>query len=55
MDHPKRPTHLPPSPSRNSTGPQILGADADTSQQGYATTSVRVDTSRGVFYFLQEN
>jgi hypothetical protein len=35
--------------------PEIVGADANTAQKGYLTTSVRVDVSRGVFYFLQEN
>jgi hypothetical protein len=33
----------------------IVGADADTSQNGYLDSSVRVDLSRGVFYFFQKN
>jgi hypothetical protein len=35
--------------------PDIVGADANTEKKGYLTTSVRIDLSRGVFYFLQVN
>jgi len=34
--------------------PNIVGADADTPPL-YATTSVRVDISHGLFYFLRQN
>jgi hypothetical protein len=35
--------------------PDVVGADENTERQGYLTSSVRVDASRGVFYFLREN
>ncbi|MGD0461012.1 MAG: hypothetical protein ABSB74_00850 [Tepidisphaeraceae bacterium] len=49
-----QPVFRQPSP-QNPEAPEIVGADANTEQKGYLTTSVRVDVSRGVFYFLQEN
>jgi hypothetical protein len=47
-----------PSPSTVTKIPEaadMLGADADTSAQGYLSTTVRVDAGRGVFYFMRAN
>jgi hypothetical protein len=43
--------------SVNSTNPhpQMVGADSTIGLPTYGQTSVRVDTDRGVFYFLQAN
>jgi hypothetical protein len=35
--------------------PDMLGADANTSSQGYLSTTIRIDAARGVFYFMRAN
>jgi hypothetical protein len=35
--------------------PDVVGAEADTQLEGYASTKVRIDTSRGVFYYMRSN
>jgi hypothetical protein len=54
--NPSAQSTTPVSPDKEiPQSPDIVGADANTQLQGYLTTSVRVDVSRGVFYFLREN
>jgi len=35
--------------------PDVVGAEADTHLEGDASTKVRIDTSRGIFYFMRSN
>ena len=47
-----------PSPSAADRFPEsddVLGANANTSAEGYSSTEVRVDAARGVFYFMRSN
>jgi len=45
----------PRGTDRIPEAPDVVGAEADTHLQGYASTKVRIDTSRGVFYFMRSN